>query len=157
MPRLKVCGKLGAPDAEPYEGGPYFWIAPWRTRRAPVVIAEGSRPWCSAKPVAIHGLAAGKADATHTFRKVRCPECGRRLQPMTVDCEPGYGDFYPLLPPHKIRKTKWKKPKDMRATPSLEVRKPRVATEPPQEGRLQEKHYRSTTKEFRKSVGWEQE
>lgn len=42
------------------------------------------------------------------WRKVRCPTCGRRLTLETTDYEDGYGDWGARLPPHKIRKTKWK-------------------------------------------------
>ncbi len=40
------------------------------------------------------------------FGKVRCPKCGRRLQLLTFDIEQGYGDFWPYIPPHKVRKLK---------------------------------------------------
>lgn len=67
--------------------------------------APSQVPWCSTHPIPFRGTRgeSGIADKTHTFKKVRCPDCGRRLQLMTVDIEHGYGDFWPYIPPHKIR------------------------------------------------------
>lgn len=45
--------------------------------------------------------------------KVRCPTCGRRLQPRAYDIEPysSSGEFNPYLPQHKIRALVVKKAK----------------------------------------------
>jgi len=68
-------------------------------------VAPSVIPWCTtiARPFRGSRSESGIADKTHTFKKVRCPDCGRRLQLMTVDIEHGYGDFWPCIPPHKIR------------------------------------------------------
>ena len=96
----------------PHEGGPFYWgFPPWKTREAP--LAPSEVPWCTRGRLRYDGtegniLSRGRYAA---FRKVRCPKCGRRLQLMTVDIESGYGDFWPYLPPHKIRALKVPKPR----------------------------------------------
>lgn len=77
----------------PHEGGPYYFCAPWRTREASKAPSE--TPWCSRQ--------MRHLDRDVGFGKIRCPDCGRLLQVMTVDIEGGYGDFWPYLPPHKRR------------------------------------------------------
>lgn len=93
----------------PHEGASYYYVAPWSTRAAPKAPSEV--PWCTKSRISLAGELTGKKSETGlyaSFGKVRCPKCGRRLQIMTVDIENGYGDFWPYLPPHKIRELKMK-------------------------------------------------
>jgi hypothetical protein len=85
---------------KPHDGGPWYFVPPWRTRAAPTAPSEV--PWCTREAVPFREEAGGTG-AHAAFGKVRCPRCGRRLQLMTVDVEHGHGDFWPYLPPHKIR------------------------------------------------------
>lgn len=42
-------------------------------------------------------------------KKVRCPTCGRRLSLAYHNAERGYNEWWPHIPPHKVRKTKRKR------------------------------------------------
>lgn len=100
--------KTPRPKHVPHDGGPYYFSPPWSTRAAPKAPSEV--PWCTkvrlqyTDPFVKRGLHAA-------FKMVRCPTCGRRLQLMTVDIENGYGDFWPYIPPHKVRKLQARAPK----------------------------------------------
>ena len=89
--------------------GTYYYFAPWRTRQGTPTSAKTEVPWCTREPQRYDGSDAGHADLTHRFNKVRCPTCGRRLQLLTIDIENGYGDFWPYIPPHKVRITQVRK------------------------------------------------
>ncbi len=86
---------------QPHEGAGFYFAPPWPTRDTPK--APSTVPWCTTTALRYDGPTTGTG-LYAAFRKVRCPVCGRRLQLMTVDIENGYGDFWPYIPPHKIRK-----------------------------------------------------
>lgn len=99
-------------EHQPHDGASFYYVAPWPTREAPK--ASSDVPWCSRQARSLFAVphdqrpAHGNVGLYAAFGKIRCPDCGRRLQLMTVDIENGYGDFYPYIPPHKIRKLKVK-------------------------------------------------
>jgi len=94
--------KLRLKPEKPHDGIYREWTRQTNT-------TESKVPWCTRVAFRYDGPDAGVASLTETFRKVRCPACGRRLQLMTVDIEHGYGDFWPYIPPHKIRKLQARK------------------------------------------------
>ena len=90
---------------EPHHDGVFFRVVPWRTRHAPPTSTANST-WCTTQALPLRAFFyRSKGDPDQRFAKVRCPHCGRRLRPMTVDVENGYGEFYAYLPRHKVRKT----------------------------------------------------
>lgn len=91
---------------ERHHDGEFFWVSPWRTRGQAPPSSASDPVWCITRALPLRDVFhRSKGDPDQRFAKIRCPHCGRRLRPMTVDIENGYGEFYAYLPRHKIRKT----------------------------------------------------